>query len=86
MNDQQMKQLMFMMETSAGSVITGHSCLNDPDYLSNPEARKLAEKCFEEGALRLALCYSEFYTEIIERRLKSGNFQYPFEPDVHKSG
>lgn len=79
MNDREMLRLMDMMRSSAEAVLTGHVALGDPGLHGNPEAMTLATQCFEEGALRLARCYSEFIDEINQRRHDSGNVQYPFE-------
>lgn len=80
MDDREMKHLMDCMHSSAGAVISGHDLSNDPEYKKDPEALKLAQKCYDEGALRLAKLYGEFIEEIIKRRHETGNFQYPFEP------
>lgn len=80
MNDRDMKQLLFNMEASAGAILEGHRCMNDPDHQADPEVAALAKGCFEDGALRLARAFSDFYEEVISRRHASGNFDYPFEP------
>ena len=79
MNDHEMKRLMDSMHAAAGAVVESHKCMNDPDYIADPEVLALAKKCYEDGALDLARTYTTFINEIIDRRHATGNFQYPFE-------
>jgi len=80
MNDRQMKRLMDMMHSSSGAVINAHDILNDPDCAGNEEILEEARKLHEESAFRLALVVDAFIKETIDRRHKTGNFQYPFPP------
>ena len=80
MNDRQMKRLMDMMHASSGAVINAHAILHDPDSASDMELRDMALKLQEESAFRLALVVDTFIQETIDRRHKTGNFQYPFPP------
>lgn len=80
MNDRQMKRLMDMMHSSSGAVINAHAILHDPDSADDQELREMALKLHEESAFRLALVVDAFIQETIDRRHKTGNFQYPFPP------
>ncbi len=80
MNDRQMKRLMDMMHSSSGAVINAHDILHDPEYTDDQELRDMALKLHEESAFRLALVVESFIQETIDRRHKTGNFQYPFPP------
>ena len=80
MNDREMKRLLDKMHASADSVLCAEEHLQDDEYAEDTEILTQAQELKDKSALRLARVTSEFIKEIIKRRHKTGNFQYPLEP------
>jgi len=80
MNDREIKHLMDKMHASAGGVLCAELHLQDDEFAEDAEILAQAQELKDKSALRLARVTSEFIEEIIKRRHKTGNFQYPFEP------
>lgn len=80
MNDQEMKHLLDKMHASSDGVLSAELHLQEDSIADNAENLTLAQELKDKSSLRLAKCTSEFIEELIKRRHKTGNFQYPFPP------
>ncbi|WP_306261348.1 hypothetical protein [Pararhizobium sp. IMCC21322] len=76
MNDRDMKLLLDKMHASSDSVLSADNF--SKEVADDAEILAQAQELKDQSGLRLAQCTSEFIQELIARRHKTGNFQYPF--------
>lgn len=78
MKNSEMKHLLDQMHSATDGVQGAEELLNDPENKNDVYTLNIAQELKDKCAIRLANLTSEFLTEIVKRRHKTGNFQYPF--------